>query len=82
MASSAMPYPSANLVQYWTKFENLRYITDAERAGFLGVVIAMCDSAVKEVAADAVRTYVLQQSLQKAVNSGDLQTVNQVLFLM
>ena len=70
------------LGQYWTKFQSLRYISDAERAGVLGVVIAMCDGAVKEAAADAVRTYVLQQSLQTAVNSGDLQVANQILALM
>lgn len=67
---------------YWAKFRALRYVGDAERCGFLGVAIAMCDGAVKEAATAAVQTYVLQQSLQKAVNSGDLQTANQVLSLM
>lgn len=67
---------------YWAKFRSLRYVGDSERVGFIGVVIATCSGAVKEAAAEALRTYVLQQSLQKAVNSGDLQTANQVLSLM
>ena len=67
---------------YWAKFRALRYVGDAERCGFLGVVVATCHGAVKEASAEALRTYVLQQSIQKAVNSGDLDTVNQVLSLM
>lgn len=67
---------------YWAKFRSLRYVGDSERAGFLGVVVATCHGAVKEAAAEALRTYVLQQSIQKAVNSGDLDTVNKVLSLM